>query len=109
MNQLQQVNERSTAWLTVTFRDKTGAAQAPTSATYRIHDAGSGALVREAVLSAPGSTVEIVLTDEDNALRNPAAGYEKRRVTVEAQFGQGDAVTAEFVYQVLNLAGVTNA
>jgi hypothetical protein len=29
--------------------------------------------------------------------------------SVETQFGQGDAVTAEFVYQVLNLAGVTNA
>ena len=109
MNELQQVNEKSTAWLKLTFRDKAGAAQAPTSATYRIHDVGSGALVREAVLSSPASEVEITLTDEDNTLRNAAAPYEKRRVTVEASFGQGDAVTAEYVYLVLNLAGVSNA
>lgn len=102
----QRVNEQSTAWLTVAFKDKAGAAQAPASATYRIHDVASGDLVREATLTAPGSTVEIVLTDEDNALRNEAAGYEERRVTVEAQFGAGDAVTAEFRYRVINLAGV---
>lgn len=108
MDQLERINEKSTVWLKLTFRDKAGAVQAPASATYRIHDVGSGALVREETLPNPGSEVEITLTDEDNALRNPAAPYEKRRVTVEAQFGQGDAITGEFVYLVLNLAGVTN-
>ena len=108
MEQLERVNEKSTAWLKLTFRDKAGAAQAPASATYRIHDVGSGVLVREATLLDLSSEVEIELTDGDNTLRNAAAPYEKRRVTVEAQYGAGDSVTGEFVYLVLNLQGVTN-
>lgn len=107
MTDLEQVNERSTAYLTVTFRDKAGAAQAPASATYRIDDVGSGQPVRgDTAITAPGSTVEIVLTDEDNAIRNAAASYERRRVTVTAEYGAGEAVRAEYAYRVINLLGV---
>ncbi len=107
MADLEQVNERSTAYLTVTFRDKAGAAQAPASAAYRIDDVGSGQPVRgDTAISAPGSAVEIVLTTADNAIRNAAAGYERRRVTVTAEYGAGEAVRAEYVYRVINLAGV---
>lgn len=107
MQQLEQVNEQSTAYLAVTFRDKAGAAQAPSSASYCIDDVASGQEVRgDTVISAPGSTVEITLSPADNTLRNEAAAYEKRRVTVTALYGADDAVRSEYVYRVINLAGV---
>jgi len=108
MAELEQVNERSTAYLSVTFRDKAGAAQAPSSAAYRIDDAGSGQVVRgDTAIPTPGSTVEITLTPADNALLAEANPYERRRVTVTAEYGGGEAVTAEYVYRVVNLAGVS--
>lgn len=108
MTNLESVNERSTAYLTVTFRDKAGAEQAPASASYRIDDAGSGQAVRAATpIMAPGSTVEITLTPDDNRLLDEANPYERRRVTVAAEYGAADAVNVEYVYQVIGLAGVT--
>lgn len=106
---MDAVNERSTAYLTVTFRDKAGAAQAPASASYHIDDVGSGLEVRGHTPLTAAATAEITLTPADNALRNQAASYEERRVTVEAEYGAGDAVRAEFRYRVINLAGVGNA
>lgn len=104
---MERVNEKSTAYLTITFRDKAGAAQAPTTASYRIDDVTSGQPVRDDTdIDAPGSTVELTLTVDDNALKNAYAAAEQRRVTVVAEYGAGDAVRAEYIYEVANLAGV---
>ena len=57
---MKRVNEKSTAYLTVTFRDKAGAAQAPASAKYRIDDVTTGQLVRgDTDISSPGSTASM--------------------------------------------------
>ena len=32
---------------------------------------------------------------------------EQRRVTVTAEYGSGDAVRSEYIYEVINLAGVS--
>ena len=107
---MERVNEKSTAYLTVTFRDKAGAAQAPASAKYRIDDLISGQAVREETeIASPGSTLELTLTVADNTLLNAQAAIEQRRVTVVGEYGAGDAVTAEYIYEVVNLAGVTDA
>lgn len=104
---MEQVNEKSTAYLTITFRDKAGAAQAPASARYSIHDVGSGEEIRgETEIATPGSTVEITLTPEDNRLLR-AGSSERRRVTVTAEYGSEDAVKAEYAYRVVNLASVS--
>ncbi len=104
---MERVNERSTAYLAVTFRDKAGTAQAPASAKYRIDDVTSGQAVRaDTDISAPDSTVELTLTVVDNTMKNGAAATEQRRVTVVAEYGAGDAVRSEYVYEVVNLAGV---
>ena len=105
---MERVNEKSTAYLSVTFRDKAGAAQAPASAKYRIDDVATGQSVRsDTDLDSPGSTVELTLTVDDNALKNPIAATEQRRVTVVAEYGNGDAVRSEYIYEVINLAGVS--
>ena len=57
-------------------------------------------------IDAPGSTVELRLEVEDNTLKNAIAAAEQRRVTVVAEYGAGDAVRAEYIYEVVNLAGV---
>lgn len=107
---MKRVNEKSTAYLTVTFRDKAGAAQAPTGAKYRIDDVTGGQAVRgDTEIASPASTVELTLTVADNTMKNGAAATEQRRVTVVAEYGAGDAVTAEYIYEVINLAGVSQA
>jgi len=104
---MERVNEKSTAYLTVTFRDKAGAAQAPATATYRIDDVATGQSVRaDTDISSPGSTVELTLTVDDNTMKNPIAAAEQRRVTVVAEYGSGDAVRSEYIYEVVNLVGV---
>ena len=105
---MERVNEKSTAYLTVTFRDKAGAAQAPATAKYRIDDVATGQPVRSEIdISSPGSTVELTLTVDDNTLKNSIAAAEQRRVTVVAEYGSGDAVRSEYIYEVFNLAGVS--
>jgi hypothetical protein len=105
---IEQVNEKSTAYLTATFKDKAGVAQAPALAHYRIDDVESGQTVRgETEITAPGAVVELVLTVVDNTLVNQAAKHELRRVTVVGEYGAGDAVTAEYIYDVVNLKGVS--
>lgn len=103
---MEQVNERSTAYLTVTFRDKAGAVAAPSTVTYSIHDVQSGAAIRAATPVSAGGSVEIVLTPADNAILSANSEKELRRVTIEATYGAEDAVRAQFLYYVKNLRAV---
>lgn len=103
-----QVNEQTTAYLSITFRDKAGAVQAPVSVSYRIDDVGSGHSIREETEVAPNGTVEIVLTPSDNSMVNVLLPREQRRVTVVARYGNDDGIRSHFVYLVNNLPGVPN-
>lgn len=103
-----QVNEQTTAYLSITFRDKTGAVQAPVSVSYRIDDVSSGRAVREDTEVAPNGTVEIVLTPSDNTMIDPLLPREQRRVTIVARYGNDDGIRSHFVYLVNNLPGVPN-
>lgn len=104
---METVNERSTAYLQMTFKDKVGAAQTPTSISYRIDDKDTGAEIKPETSVSPASMVEIVLAPEDNRILNNVGRNEWRRVTVKAPYGASDQVTGEFVYRVINLGGVT--
>jgi len=44
------------------------------------------------------------LPSEVQAVANAA---EQRRVTVTAEYGSGEAVRSEYIYEVINLAGVS--
>lgn len=105
---MQQANEQSTAYLTVTFRNKAGAAEAPVTAKYRIHDVGSGTEVRAwTAITDPAGSVELTFSPEDNTLLVADNPVEQRRVTVVGTYGDHDAVTSEFIYEVVNLRGIT--
>lgn len=104
---MQQVNERSTAYLTVTPKDKTGTAQAPTTLTYRVDDVLTGTeILDDTVISGPGSTVELTLKPEYNRILSATNTAERRRVTVTAVYGVDDQVCSEYVYEIVNLAAV---
>lgn len=101
---LLTVNEKSTAYLTVTFKDKAGNLAAPQSLTYRIDNPATGVEVRADTALTASDTVEITLTPADHTLAG--ASNERRRVTVKAVYGASDALNSQYDYQVLALAGV---
>lgn len=104
---METVNERSTAYLQMTFNDKVGASQVPTSITYRIDDKDTGTEIKADTAVSPAGTVEITLAPEDNRILNSVGRNEWRRVTVRATYGADQQVTGEFLYRVINLVGVT--
>jgi len=104
---MECVNEQSTAYLTVSFRDKAGALAAPTSIVYRIDDEQTRAQIRGDTAVQPAATVEITLTPADNALLSPSLAVERHVVTVIGGYGADDQVSAQYVYEVLNLQAVT--
>lgn len=100
------VKEGSTAYLTVTFKDKAGALSAPANLSYRIDCLATGQVVRGDTPLTPASTVEITLTPADMAILAAGSAYETKRVTVKAGYGAGDAVNDEYSLIVKALGGV---
>ena len=99
---MDEVREKSQAFLTVTFKDKAGTATNPTNPKYRIDDLLSGnAIKTEANLSPSSGVVEITITATENAMVDPTLDFEVHRVTVIS-----DEVNEEYRYRVRNLAKV---
>lgn len=97
------VKEGSIAYLTVSFYDKTGALAAPASATWEVHDKGTGnTLLSATAIAAIASSVELTLTSAINTLVNGAHSEETRVVTVKATFASGN-VNDEYEYDVIGL------
>lgn len=104
---MMQVNEGTTAYLSASFKDKANNAETPATVSYRIDDVRSGTEIRGATAVTAASVVEIALPPADNRILNTTQNYEARRVTVVATYGSNDQVTAEYIYRVISLAGVT--
>jgi len=104
---LEIVNEKSTAYLTVTFKDKDGALEAPSSASYRIDCLTNGQEVRGDTALTPGATIEITLSPADNAIIDQDNEVERRLVTVTGTYGASDTIHQEYEYNVKNLRKVT--
>lgn len=103
---MQIVNEGTTAYLTVSFKDKAGAAAAPSTLTYSLHCLTTGAVLRNNVSLTAGTSVEITLSATDNAMQSQSNRRETKRVTVKASYGAGEAVNSQYDYQVANLSQV---
>ena len=107
MSTLSEVNEGSTAWLTVSFYDKDGVLEVPNSIEWTVIDVASGAVLQSpTVVAVPASAVELTLTAVINAIQNASLKKEKRRVTVEAGFSGSEAQTKAYEYNVVNLAQI---
>ena len=98
------VNEKTTAWLTVTCKDKTGALAAPATLQYQIDCLTSGVnILTLTSVPTPAAAQEIEIPSNLNAIQVPANQQEYRRVTVTAGYGGTDQITTYFDYAVVNL------
>lgn len=100
------VMEKSSAYLSVSFRDKAGAESNPASASWKAHDKASGRELQAETALPSGATVEITLPPSINTLVDTSKSFEIRVITVEALFGANDGVNQQFEYTVTNLAFV---
>lgn len=103
---MPSVNEKTTSYLTVTFKDKAGAQVAPASATYRIDCLTTGTAIKVETALAPAAQIEITITPTENRIVVAANARESRRVTVVGVYGAADQVTAHYDYDVENLSGI---
>ncbi len=101
----RMVNERSTAYLTVSCYAQHNQLAVPGALSYRVDCLTTGANLRAWTVLDVAAVVEIQLTGEDNTIVADANHRERRCVTVVAAFGPGDGdhVYAQRVYQVRNL------
>lgn len=105
------VNEGSTAVISATFRDETGALVTPTSVKWSLFDS-TGAVVnsRSEVVVTPASTVAIVLTGADLQLAGSGLVHVRRVVVIEATYnstnGTGLTLTEQQTLDVVPLPGV---
>lgn len=104
---MRVVNERTTAYLTVAFFDKTGAAAVPASATYRIDCLTTGTVILDDTALTPAASIEITITPTQNRIITAANAQETRRVTVKATYAGSEQDNREYDYQVKNLAYVS--
>lgn len=108
---LNEVNERTSLTLTVSFFDENEVAVTPDSATYRI-DSMQGnrgtAVLAATAISPLSTTADLEITSNQNQIIRQRNPFEIKVVTVEFNYGGGKRGTAEYRYKVLNLYGVVN-
>lgn len=104
---MSNVNEESTAYLTVKFYDKVNSLAVPASATWEVHDVESGTVILVSTAILPiANTVELTLTPAINTMVDSTHSEETRRVTVKALFGAGDGCNNEYAYNIVGLEWV---
>nr|WP_297388304.1 hypothetical protein [uncultured Roseateles sp.] len=103
------VNEHTTCYVSVSFRDRGGLPAVPASVTYRIDCATNGQQIKAWTAVDAAAEVSITIAATENAIIDDANAEEERHVTVIASYGVGaeDQVTAEHVYRVRNLRFVS--
>lgn len=100
------IKEGDTAYLTVTFRDKTGVLAVPTTVTWDCIDLDSGQQMQAPTSVAPGSSVEITIPTAVNAMVDSTKTHETRRVTVKSTYGGAEAKNGQYDYRIQNLSRV---
>lgn len=103
---MHTVNERSTAYLVIQFKDKDGAAATPTAVSYHIHCVTNDKSVRAATAVSPSDEIEIALNALDTSIINRAKQFEVKDVFVKATFAENDELNEVYQIQVRNLGGV---
>lgn len=103
---MENVSAGSTAYLTATFRDKTGALAVPSTVTYKVDCLTTGTVILASTSATASSSVEFTLTPTINTIQTSTNQKEVRRVTVTGSYGASDAIVAVYDYVVINNARV---
>lgn len=103
---MQIINEESTGWLTIEFKDRDGDPSIPVSFFIRI-DTDQGEQLRDWEEIADQVTeYELQLNPSDNKIIDEETSMQVNIVTVIAKFGDNDQRTAEYRYRVQNFAQI---
>jgi len=100
-----RINEGEAFRLTVRPLSADLAATTPTTMRYRIDDRDQGTAVLDWTTLTPATSVNIVLTSAQNAMRN-GLGIERRQVVIEAVDSDGP-MRRTFDYEISDLQGVS--
>ncbi len=101
---IEEVNENSTRYLDVTFRDENNALAAPNSVQYRVDCITTGTAVKAlTTVNAPSSSLRITLTKAETAIITDTNNQELKRVSIIAEYGAGDEENDEYDFYVKNL------
>ncbi len=103
MTSLVVINEGTTCYIAASFTDKDGAALAPTSISYQIHDEESGDILLASTSVTPASSIEIRVPSAINAMHDAGRSSEIRVATIEAVYGDNDVIVDEVKWCVRNL------
>lgn len=96
------VNEGTTSYIRASFFDREGNALVPSVIFYRINDESTGQPLVEPTSVPTAAEIEIRVPPEVNSLVMDES-TEIRVATIEAAYGDGDAVNAEVRWCVRNL------
>lgn len=109
---LTEFNERTSVIVTVSFVDENGDPAVPTSATYRVdNEATKTNIVPQTAIGSLATSVDILITSDQNYIVRPRNKSEVRTVTVEFDYtGSLGAMhgTAKYQYRLMNLYGVVD-
>lgn len=105
---LNEVNERSTYFITVSFLDEDGDPVTPDSATYRLDNLTRPKtnILPATAFPSLSTSVDIIVTSDQNQIYGSRNAYEVREMTVEFDYDGDKHGTAKYTYKVLNLYGV---
>jgi len=107
MSVLITIPEKQTLIVTAAFYDESGAAQTPTSATYRIHNKKNGRIIKAiTALSGLSTTKAIEVTGAENALVGTGDQDEEHVLTLEYAYGSGRTGKAQVSWIVQAYPGV---
>jgi hypothetical protein len=101
---METINEKSTSWLTIQFKDELANAVIPTYGDVRIDDDLGNAIRASTLFTPTTSTYTVTITSAENAILSTDNDYEIRIVTLD--FYYGDPVktgTSEYYYRLKNL------
>lgn len=100
---VDQVNEKSTCWITIAFKDKDGNAATPSAIHYRIDDAQTGTNIIPETQVGGVASLELEVAASKNAIINDRRSLERHRLTVRAVFGADDEHNAQYEFDIVNL------
>lgn len=101
-----QWKEKSKVPVTVRFRDRALADEVtPTNVKYRLDCLTTGVAVLDWTTATPGETAAITVTPTQNAIQNGCNAYERKQLTVAADYGLSTQFVESIEYVITNLQG----
>jgi hypothetical protein len=101
---MEEVNEKTTSFVMLTFKNEDGVAVTPDSLTYRLDDEASGEELIEDTVVVPSSTsYTVTIPSATNTILNDDKKFEIKIFTASFTFSTTKVGTAEYKYKLLNL------